>query len=145
MSTRASTRSQFSWKRDGDPPERLVQPELVEVAQLHEVDAALERAARRMRMLEQPLEQVLPALLEGQVALELVEHAEPGRQPGRDRELVEQPPGEGVQRADRGVVEIVERGLEASVLRVARSVSGRRRPAGARPAAGGAGRRRPSR
>ena len=112
-STWAATRSQFSWKLDGDAPERRVQPEVVEVAELHELDPAGDRAFARERLVEQSIEQIVPALVEGDVALELVEHAESGRQSGGDRELVEQPSGEGVQRSDRGVIERVERGVEA--------------------------------
>ena len=62
-------------------------------------------------VVEQLVEEVLPALVERQLALQLVEHGEPGRQAGLDRELEQDAPGEGVQRADRGVVEGVERGL----------------------------------
>ena len=111
-STRASTRSQFSWNPIATRRNVFLQTELVELADRHEIDAAGDRSLGGMRVVEQAFEQVLPAFLEGEVALELVEHAETGRQSGGDRELGEQAPGERVQGADRGVVELVEGGLE---------------------------------
>ena len=62
-------------------------------------------------VVEQFVEEILPALVEGELALQLVEHVEAGRQPGLDGELEQDAPGEGVQRADRGVVEALQRGL----------------------------------
>ena len=75
---------------------------------------------RRVGHVEQAIEEILPPLAERKVALELVEHGEPGRQVGLDRELVEQPAGERMQRADRGVVEIVERNASIGAGRVGR-------------------------
>ena len=145
VSTRASTRSQFSWKPIATRRNVLCSPNSSKSHSCTSSTPPSSAPPSGMRVLEQTLEQVLPALLEGEVALQLVEHAEARRQPGRHGELVEQAPGEGVQRADRSVIELVERGLEAIVRRVVV------RPASAagalerRPAAGGAGRRRPSR
>ena len=108
--TRSSTRSQLAWKSSATRRTPRLNAEPVELAQLHELAAAVDRAGRRIGIVEQPVEQVVPPLVEREVALELVEHGEAGREPGLDRELVQQPPGERVQRADRSVIEIVEGG-----------------------------------
>ena len=83
-------------------------------------------------VVEQLVEEVLPALVERQLALQFVEHVEAGWQAGLDRELEQDPPSEGVQRADRGVVERVDR---RPVLR--------RWPGTRRAAGGGDGAARP--
>ena len=91
-----------------DPAQPRVPPKRP-MAQLHELGRAQPRRDLAVGVVEQLVEQVLPALVERQLALQLVEHGEAGRQAGFDRELEEQAPGEGVQRADRGVVERLER------------------------------------
>ena len=133
-----STRSQLAWKSSVTRRRPRGAAELAPAAQLHELGAAV-RPGRDLALgiVEELVEEVLPPLVERELALELVEHGEARRQAGLDRELEQQAPGEGVQRADRGVVE-------------RRRGRPRRRPsaAPARRAAragGGAARRRPSR
>ena len=53
----------------------------------------------------------LPPAAEREQALDLVEHVDLGRQPGLHRVLGKDPLGETVDRADRGAVEVDERGL----------------------------------
>jgi hypothetical protein len=54
-----------------------------------------------------------PAPVEGHLGADLVEHLDPGRQPGLDRMLGQQPLGEGVEGPDGGPVELVEGGPAA--------------------------------
>ena len=58
---------------------------------------------------QQAVEQITPLVVEAEVAVEFVEDAEPGREAGFDREVVEDPPCERMQRADRCVIEVVQR------------------------------------
>ena len=81
------------------------------LAQLHELGRAQPRSNVPVGVVQELVEQVLPALVERQLALQLVEHGEPGRQAGFDGELEEQSPGECVQGADRGMVERLGGGL----------------------------------
>jgi hypothetical protein len=85
-------------------------PEAVELAQLDQGATAVDRPARRVGVVEEAVQQVVPLLLERECALELVEDGEARWQAGLDREVEQDPAGEGVQRADRGVIESVERG-----------------------------------
>ena len=85
----------------GDPPYAGAHPEPVELAEFDERTTAVDQPAGRLGIVEQMVEQVVPLLLEGEAALEFVEHREAGRQPGLDREVEQQPAGERVQRADR--------------------------------------------
>ena len=105
----------------GDPAGARGQAEIVEPAQLDQPAPTLDDPAGRVRIVEDLVEQRAPALLEGELALELVEHPESGRQTGLHGIVVQDPSGEGVQRADRGVVEGVER--EVHPLGVDRVVS----------------------
>ena len=93
----------------GDPAGARGQAEVVEPAQLDQPAPALDDPAGRFGIVEDLVEQCAPAFLEGELALELVEHPESGRQTGLHGIVVQDPAGEGVQRADRGVVEGVER------------------------------------
>ncbi len=88
-----------------DPAPAPVEVEPVELTELDQPAAALGDPARRVGVVEDAIEQRLPALLEREMALELVEHGEARREPGCDREVVEEAASEGVERADRGVVE----------------------------------------
>ena len=81
------------------------------LTQLHQLGGAEPRSDLTAGVVEELVEQILPALVERQLALQLVEHGETRRQSGFDRELEEQAPGEGVQCADRGVVERLGGGL----------------------------------
>jgi hypothetical protein len=101
---------------DGDPSEPLAQAEPVELQQLDQLRPAVDRTGRRRRVAEEAFEQIGPAVLVGEVALELVEHAEPRRQAGGDGELVEDPARERVERADRRMVERIERRLVALLV-----------------------------
>ena len=56
----------------GDTTDAASDAEPVELAQLHELAAAVDRAGRRIGIFEQPVEQVVPPLVERQIALELV-------------------------------------------------------------------------
>ena len=128
----------------GDTTDAASDAEPVELAQLHELAAAVDRAGRRVGIFEEPVEQVVPPLVEREVALELVANGEAGRQAGLDGELVQQPAGERVQRADRGVVEVVEGGGgKGGGVRLFRRRRPRRRSG--RGAGDGGDRRRPSR
>ena len=93
----------------GDTAGARGQAEVVEPAQLDQPAPALDDPAGRFGIVEDLVEQRAPAFLEGELALELVEHPESGRQTGLHGIVVQDPAGEGVQRADRGVVEGVER------------------------------------
>ena len=95
----------------GDTTEPLGQAEALELAELHEARTAGNGPFGWFGFVEQTVEQILPALVEGKVALNLIEHRETRRKTGGDRKLVEQSPGEGVQRADRRVIEPIEGGL----------------------------------
>ena len=110
---RAATRARRGPSWPGSPrPPAAAPPCPPNVPQSHSCTssaAGSPAATARYGIVEQLVEQVLPALVEGQVALQLVEHGEAGRQPGLDRELEQQPAGEGVERADGGLVEPVER------------------------------------
>jgi hypothetical protein len=90
-----------------DPTPAAVQVEVVELAQLDQPAPSVDDPAGRVGIVEEMIEQRLPALFEGQVALEFVEYPEAGREAGRDREVVQQAPREGVEGADRSVVEPV--------------------------------------
>ena len=46
----------------GDPTQTALDPEIVELAELHELDAAVDDARRRIGHLEQPIEEVFPPL-----------------------------------------------------------------------------------
>ena len=96
-------------ERRRDPPAADLDPEVVELAELDEFAAAVDDASRGRRVVEQSVEQRFPAFFEGQMALEFVEHGEPGRKAGRHRQVVEQSSGECVQGADRSVVESRQR------------------------------------
>ena len=93
------------------PAQRLRAPERAPAQQLDQLGGRQAGYGLVIGVVEQFVEQVLPALVEGQLALQLVEHVEARRQAGLDRELEQDAPGEGVQRADRRMVEVVERGL----------------------------------
>ena len=117
-----STRSQLAWKSSITRRRPRVPPKRAPLEQLHELGGPqagrdLARSASSSTLVEE----VLPPLVEGQLALQLVEHGEPRRQPGLDRELEQDPPGERVQRADRGVVERrrARRGAAPSAARLA--------------------------
>ena len=94
-----------------DPPQPPVPTKGSPLAQLHQLGGAEPRSDLATSLVEELVEQVLPALVERELALQLVEHREPRRQSGLDRELEEQPPGEGVQGTDRRVVERLGGGL----------------------------------
>ena len=85
--------------------------ELPPLDELHELGRPQPRRDLAVGVVEQLVEQVLPALVERELALQLVEHGEARRQAGLDGELEQDAAGERVQRADRGVVEAVEGGL----------------------------------
>ncbi len=87
----------------------LVDAEPVEFAEFDEGASAGDQTARRLGVVEQRVEQVVPLLLEGEPALEFVEHGEPRWQPGLDREVEQDAAGERVQRADRCMIESGER------------------------------------
>ncbi len=82
----------------GHLADRVVEAEPAPVAQLGE--------AHRRRVVEEGFDEGGVALVEGDRALHLVEHLEVRRQRRLDGELGEQPAGEGVQRADRGLVQV---------------------------------------
>ena len=85
--------------------------ELAPAEQLHELGGTQVGRDLPLGVVEHAVEEVLPPLVERQLALELVEHGEARRQAGLDGELEQQAAGERVERADRGVVEPVEGGL----------------------------------
>ena len=94
-----------------DHPAQAARPaERPPAGKLHQLGGPQTRHHLAVGVVEQLVEQVLPALVERQLALQLVEHVEARRQPGLDRELEQDAAGEGVERADRGMVEAVERG-----------------------------------
>ncbi len=67
------------------------------------------RPADWLGVVEQLVEQVVPLFLEREAALEFVEHGEARGQACLDREVEQDAAGEGVQRADRRMVEASER------------------------------------
>ena len=78
--------------------------------QLHELGGRQAGHDLACGVVEELVEEVLEALLDGELALQVVEHGEPRRQAGFDRQLEQDAAGEGVERADGGVVEGVEGG-----------------------------------
>ena len=92
----------------GDTAGTLGQAEVVEPAQFDQPAPTLDDPAGGFGIVEDLVEQRAPALLEGELALELVEHPESGGQTCLHGIVVQDPAGESVQRADRGVVEGVE-------------------------------------
>ena len=63
----------------GHPAGPLVDAEPVELAEFDERPAAVDQPARRLGLVEQTIEQVVPLLFEGEAALEFVEHGEARR------------------------------------------------------------------
>ena len=66
-------------------------------------------------VVEQLVDEPFPARVERDRGRDLVVDLDAGREPGLDRELGEEALREGVQRADRGGVELVERTPHTSV------------------------------
>ena len=93
---------------DAQQPAQDLEP--LPVAELDEAGGGEAGPDLVVGVVEQAVEQVVPPLVEGELALQLVEHGEPRRQAGLDGELEQDPPGERVQRADGGAVELVEGG-----------------------------------
>ena len=89
-----------------DPASADLETEVVQPAQLDQFTPTLDDTTGRIRIVEEAVEQRFPAFLEGQVALQFVEHGESGWQPGRDRHVVEQSAGEGVEGADRRMIDV---------------------------------------
>ena len=98
-------------------------------------------------VVQQPALHHRPALVERDRRCDLVHHLDQWRQSGLDRVRGEDPLREGVQRADRGGVELVQRvrGARSASTVVARESRLPARPSRTRPAAGHGARRRPSR
>ncbi len=92
----------------GHAPGTLVDTEPVEFAQFDQRSTTVDQTSGGLGVVEETVEQVVPLLFEGEAALELVEHREPGWQPRLDREVEQDPPSERVQRTDRCVVEAGE-------------------------------------
>ena len=90
------------------PAQGLRPAERRPVEQLDELGGGQAGRWLAVGVVEQLVEEVLPAFVEGQLALQLVEDVEPRGQPGLDGELEQDAPGEGVQRADRRLVERLE-------------------------------------
>ncbi len=77
-----------------------------------EVDAQRERREQdrlEVRVGDERVEELPPALLEANGRLDVVDHLEPGREPGLEGVLGENALGETVQRRERGVIDVVQR------------------------------------
>ena len=80
-------------------------------SQMVEVDAQRQRREQdrlELRVGDERVEELPPALLEANRRLDVVDHLEPGWEPGLEGVLGENPLGEAVQRRERGVVDVVQ-------------------------------------
>ena len=97
----------------GTQPFVVLVQDACDPAQVVEVDAQRQRREQdrlELRVGDERIEELAPALLEAHGRLDVVDHLEPGWEPGLEGVLGENPLGEAVQRRERGVVDVVERG-----------------------------------
>ena len=95
---------------DGQPAQ-MVQP--------HPARLQHQQQPARVEVLQQSLDETLPALLHLDPGADLVQHLHPGREASLHRVLAQDAQGEGVEGADRGPVQLMQGGGGRGLVRVA--------------------------